>query len=117
MLGNPGSNQLELFWDVVDRLDQELDKKIDVVLAAIADYNAKVNGDNGTEADGDIVMGNGAEEKPKEPGFIVSPETTAEEFTSVLKNCTSPALETLTADDLVITFESVRAVFVTYLRC
>ncbi|KAF8159573.1 hypothetical protein B0H34DRAFT_842867 [Crassisporium funariophilum] len=28
MLGNPGSNPLELFWDVVDALDQQLDAKI-----------------------------------------------------------------------------------------
>jgi len=29
MLGNPGSNPLEMFWDVVDELDQVLDIKID----------------------------------------------------------------------------------------
>lgn len=29
MLGNPGSNPLEMFWDVVDELDQALDIKID----------------------------------------------------------------------------------------
>ncbi|EJD47946.1 hypothetical protein AURDEDRAFT_102119 [Auricularia subglabra TFB-10046 SS5] len=29
MLGNPGSNPLELFWDVVDELDQVLDAKVD----------------------------------------------------------------------------------------
>lgn len=31
MLGNPGSNPLELFWDVVDKLDQALDVKVSVV--------------------------------------------------------------------------------------
>ncbi|KAE9399919.1 hypothetical protein BT96DRAFT_957117 [Gymnopus androsaceus JB14] len=36
MLGNPGSNQLELFWDVVDALDQKLDAKIAVVTNALS---------------------------------------------------------------------------------
>ncbi|KZV94551.1 hypothetical protein EXIGLDRAFT_736585 [Exidia glandulosa HHB12029] len=31
MLGNPGSNPLEMFWDVVDELDQVLDSKVDKV--------------------------------------------------------------------------------------
>lgn len=31
MLGTPGSNPLELFWDVVDELDQGLDERIVVV--------------------------------------------------------------------------------------
>ena len=29
MLGNPGSNPLEMFWDVVDEMDQVLDEKVD----------------------------------------------------------------------------------------
>lgn len=31
LLGNPGSNPLELFWDVVDGLDQNLDSNIALV--------------------------------------------------------------------------------------
>jgi pre-mRNA-processing factor 40 len=30
MLGNPGSNPLELFWDVVDMFDQQLDTMINL---------------------------------------------------------------------------------------
>jgi pre-mRNA-processing factor 40 len=35
MLGNPGSNPLEMFWDIVDELDQVLDQKIDRVEAVM----------------------------------------------------------------------------------
>jgi pre-mRNA-processing factor 40 len=35
ILGQSGSNPLELFWDVVDKLDQELDAKISVVNNAL----------------------------------------------------------------------------------
>ncbi|KDQ19637.1 hypothetical protein BOTBODRAFT_126520 [Botryobasidium botryosum FD-172 SS1] len=31
LLGNPGSNPLELFWDVIDKLDQELERRVAVV--------------------------------------------------------------------------------------
>jgi len=37
MLGQSGSNQLELFWDVVDGLDRELDSRVDHVLDALND--------------------------------------------------------------------------------
>jgi pre-mRNA-processing factor 40 len=36
-LGNPGSNPLELFWDVVDELDQALDASIEIVEKAFKD--------------------------------------------------------------------------------
>lgn len=32
ILGNPGSNPLELFWDMVDALDQRLEDKERIVL-------------------------------------------------------------------------------------
>lgn len=35
MLGTPGSNPLELFWDVVDALDQALDERIAIVENAL----------------------------------------------------------------------------------
>jgi len=41
MLGNPGSNALELFWDVLDVLDQKLDRKIGVVEDAIKKVNSE----------------------------------------------------------------------------
>ena len=35
LLGNPGSNPLELFWDVVDALDQKLDQKVETVVSVL----------------------------------------------------------------------------------
>ena len=42
MLGNPGSNPLELFWDAVDTLDQKLDAKLTVVEDAIKRHNERL---------------------------------------------------------------------------
>ena len=41
MLGNPGSNPLELFWDRVDELDRVLDKKMEVTDAALKRHAAQ----------------------------------------------------------------------------
>jgi pre-mRNA-processing factor 40 len=41
LLGNPGSNPLELFWDVVDGLDQKLDAKVEEVQAALKRMSEK----------------------------------------------------------------------------
>ncbi len=43
LLGYPGSNALELFWDVVDVFDQKLDRKIGVVEDAIKRVNEKMD--------------------------------------------------------------------------
>ena len=45
MLGRPGSNPIELFWDVVDNLDQKLDARIAIVDAAIKRHNTKLSSD------------------------------------------------------------------------
>jgi len=42
LLGQPGSNPLELFWDVVDQLDQELEAKEAVVVKALEKLGFKV---------------------------------------------------------------------------
>ncbi|KAF5383593.1 hypothetical protein D9615_003571 [Tricholomella constricta] len=87
MLGNPGSNPLELFWDVVDILDQELDRKIALVEAAIERYNAK---------ESEVKV----EDKEKDVGFAVSPETTEEEFRNVVKEHADEGVNALTKEDL-----------------
>lgn len=46
MLGNPGSNPLELFWDAVDTLDQALDAKmaaLDTALDGDAEVTPETN--------------------------------------------------------------------------
>ncbi|KAJ7446723.1 hypothetical protein FB451DRAFT_1188580 [Mycena latifolia] len=124
MLGNPGSNPLELFWDAVDVLDQELEKKIAVVEEAIGRYNAarakQAGGDAEAEADGDVKMADGAEEgdkekekekeKEKDPGFVVEPETVEEEFIAVVKAGSEGdlAVEALGTEDLQLVFATLR---------
>ena len=98
VLGNQGSNPLELFWDVVDSLDQKLDAKIQLVESAIARWNAvhapplpaapeeKLGGDQ-EKADEDATKekeeAKDKDEKPKEEelkenpaAFRIQPETT-----------------------------------------
>ncbi len=43
LLGKPGSNALELFWDVVDVFDQKLDRKIGVVEDAMKRVNEQMD--------------------------------------------------------------------------
>lgn len=98
ILGNPGSNPLELFWDVVDGLDQKLDAKIEIVDAAIKKHNdllAPVDKDKAAiKEEKDTEM---AEDKAKAKtkgetdlnapnSFRVTPGTTKEEFLSVVKS-------------------------------
>ncbi|KAJ7619887.1 hypothetical protein B0H17DRAFT_1113867 [Mycena rosella] len=133
MLGNPGSNPLELFWDVVDELDQKLDKKIAVVEEAIGRYNVARAKQAGGEPDGDVKMADGVEdgdkekekqmetekekeekekEKGKEPdgGFAVDPETAEEEFIAVVKAGSEGdiAVEALSTEDLQLVFTTLR---------
>ncbi|KAJ3556676.1 hypothetical protein NM688_g1891 [Phlebia brevispora] len=99
MLGKPGSNPLELFWDVVDGLDQKLDDKIEVVETAIKRYNEKnapaEERDKGQDKDKDVVMVDkkDTEGKPKDEAnastsklFKITSETTKEGFLKVVKD-------------------------------
>jgi pre-mRNA-processing factor 40 len=88
MLGNPGSNPLELFWDVVDTLDQRLDKKIAIVEEALARHGAAKEEEGPTQDKG----------KPK--GYAVGPDTTEEEFNSIVMTYGGDSVAALTADDL-----------------
>ncbi|KIJ20730.1 hypothetical protein PAXINDRAFT_57698, partial [Paxillus involutus ATCC 200175] len=63
LLGKPGSNPLELFWDVADQLDQKLDAKIAIVEESIRRVEAP------NEA---------PEDTAKVP--IITPQMTLEEF-------------------------------------
>ena len=69
MLGKPGSNPIELFWDVVDDLDQKLDARIAMVDAAIKRYNSKHSSDA---------------EDSSQP-WSVQPETTEADFLKVVQ--------------------------------
>ena len=109
MLGNPGSNQLELFWDVVDELDQKLDSRIAIVQDAIKRYNDKALA---AQTDGDVDMEGGTEKN----AFNVAPETTEEEYQSIIKRCADPEVEALGADVLHEIFVTVGLLIFLFVR-
>ena len=119
ILGNPGSNPLELFWDVVDGLDQKLDEKIEIVEAAIKKHNDKLapaDAENAAEKEKDVDMADDkakAKDKAKEEAdpnapklFKVAPETTKKEFLSIVKRDEEVAKK-LKPEDLDEVFETV----------
>ena len=90
LLGRPGSNPLELFWDIVDRLDQELDAKVAIVEEALRKAN-----------------------KEGEEIFEVKSDTTQEEFLSVIGNARHfhEKLQDLNEDNLKEVFDLVSKFF------
>ncbi|CAL1714843.1 unnamed protein product [Somion occarium] len=107
ILGNPGSNPLELFWDLVDSLDQKLDAKLALIEDAIKKHNdslpqpPSIDGEKVENAEGEA--GEKEQEKEKVEGpkpFKVVPETTKEELLAIVKEDQSEALQKLTREDL-----------------
>ncbi|KAI0343200.1 hypothetical protein BDW22DRAFT_1484047 [Trametopsis cervina] len=94
MLGNPGSNPLELFWDIVDDLDQKLDKKIEIARQAMTRWDEKTS-------DGSTLEG-----LPKP--FKIVPETTKEQFLQVIKS-DNESVEKLNDEDLNEIFTTLHA--------
>ena len=96
LLGKPGSNPLELFWDVVDGFDQKLDTKVAVVIEAFK----KLEKEGGDE---------------QQQLFEVKPETTDEEFNTACKNArkVDEGLDSLSEDDLKEVLDFVSAFFYT----
>jgi pre-mRNA-processing factor 40 len=91
MLGKPGSNPIELFWDIVDDLDQKLDAKIATVDAAIKRYNSKLSSD---------VEGSSQ-------SWSVQPETTEADFLKVVQEGGDEEPTALSADELKQIFTTV----------
>lgn len=91
MLGKPGSNPIELFWDVVDNLDQKLDAKIATVEAAIKRYNSKLSSDV---------------EGSSQP-WSVQPETTEADFLKVVQENGDEESAALTGNELNQIFTTV----------
>ncbi|KAJ3522006.1 hypothetical protein NMY22_g12072 [Coprinellus aureogranulatus] len=96
MLGNPGSNPLELFWDVVDALDQKLDSKIAIVEEVLKKYKDEEPTEPGETK---------ANESDK--GFIVTPDTTWEQFSAVLDKYATDALKELSEEDKQLIFKTL----------
>jgi pre-mRNA-processing factor 40 len=91
MLGKPGSNPIELFWDIVDDLDQKLDAKIATVEAAIKRHNSKLSSDA---------------EGSSQP-WSVQPVTTEAEFLKVVQENGGEETGALSTDELKNIFTTV----------
>ena len=91
MLGKPGSNPIELFWDVVDDLDQKLDAKIAIMEAVIKRHNTKL---------GPNVEGSSQQ-------WSIQPETTEADFLKVVQENGDEESATLSPDDLKQIFATV----------
>jgi pre-mRNA-processing factor 40 len=103
MLGNPGSNPLELFWDVVDNLDQKLDAKLAAVNDIIRKHNAKLHPegpDDDMKVDGDD---GGAKPRP----FVVGPDTTEEELVALVKSEFEDTVRKISDGDLREVYQNV----------
>lgn len=116
MLGNPGSNPIELFWDIVDALDQKLDGKIEIAMGAIKRHNkaledsAKVSEmqtDEGAEATEGTAQAEGSSVESRPQLFEVGPETTGEDFVAVVKADEDEGVKALTDEDLKEIYDSV----------
>ena len=101
MLGNPGSNPLELFWDAVDALDQKLDAKIGVVEDVIKRFNAKHHPAEVKEEPSDDKM------KVDEALFAITPETSWDEFADIIRE-DGAGIKILSQEDLQLVFKTVR---------
>jgi pre-mRNA-processing factor 40 len=84
---------LELFWDVVDAMDQKLEGKIEIVEGAIRRYNEKHKSSDGMEVDA--------------VAFKVVTETTTKEFLEVVKADTDEQVKGLTDKELSNVFRAV----------
>ena len=103
MLGNPGSNPLELFWDIVDGFDQQLEKKITIVEDVIKNHNEKVAEESKekAEAAGDEKM------EVVESVFRVLPETTWDQFAAIVNPEAEATLKGLNEEELRLVYNTV----------
>lgn len=113
MLGNPGSNPLELFWDVVDGLDQKLDAKIAAVNDAIKAHNTKLQLPEG----GEEAMVVDGQETAKPKPFVVGTETSEEEFMALVKGEAVEATRKLSDDNLREVYQNVSRPHFPIVRC
>ncbi|KAH8832897.1 hypothetical protein DL96DRAFT_1704945 [Flagelloscypha sp. PMI_526] len=94
LLGNAGSNPLELFWDFVDELDQKLDVKIETVEKAILKYESSKDGD------GDVKM------DETNARFQITVDTKERQFVNYLEEVNDAEVNRLTRDELAEVFHA-----------
>jgi pre-mRNA-processing factor 40 len=90
MLGNPGSNPIELFWDVVDHLDQLIDEKITTIDSAVRRHQALATDE---KAEDDKIMD--VDEQP-----LVNPATTLDGYLALVKATGNEDVKNFTDDEI-----------------
>lgn len=105
ILGNPGSNPLELFWDLVDGMDQKLDAKVAVVETAIKQFSDKFPKTADDEAQNDTDA-NAEQNEEASKGLKFSPETTKEELLNMVKD--DEDVKALSEEDFDEIYSTVR---------
>jgi len=93
MLGTPGSNPLELFWDMVDGMDQQLDAKINVMEGVFKRLNDKL-----------LAAANEAEEVKL---FKITPDTKLSDFLAIVKADSNEVVQRLKPVQLEEIFETL----------
>jgi pre-mRNA-processing factor 40 len=106
MLGNPGSNPIELFWDVVDHLDQLIDEKITTIDSAVRRYQALLTDE---KAEDDKVMD--VDEQP-----LVNPSTTLDDYLALVKATGNEDVKKLTDDEISEIYYVVSVFFILKMR-
>lgn len=106
MLGNPGSNPLELFWDIVDGMDQQLDAKIAAVEDVFKKVNITDNEKTKSSPDADSKMVDA--QAPNSP--FVTAETTWDDFMTVINAHADSNVKSLSEDDLKNVFKTLQDV-------
>lgn len=104
MLGNPGSNPLELFWDTVDGLDQKLDTKIAVVEDVLKQWDPSRDPVEKLKAEegGDVQMGE------MEKGFMVGANTTEDEFLRAIEQNVTDDIRRIELADLLAVYAALK---------
>ncbi|VDB84826.1 unnamed protein product [Peniophora sp. CBMAI 1063] len=107
LLGKPGSNPIELFWDVVDELDQQLDAKVAIAERALKAYVPPQAQEDKVQ---DVKMDVDGEEKEKgeeSQGFVIKTDTEEAQFVDVIKASADEEVQKLTDDELKLIFKAL----------
>lgn len=89
---------MELFWDVVDVLDQKLDEKVAIVEDVIKRHNAKL-----TESKPDGKEQMDVTETP----FAVTAESTWNQFFDIVNGEADASMKALSEEELQLVFKTV----------
>ena len=103
--GNPGSNPLELIWDVIDSLDQKLDAKVSIAEESFRRSCEKCRKQSGSGSNGVVA---GAQGGKGTPALAFTADTTEQEMRDVLSEDSDNAARKLKDGDIKAIYDLVR---------